>query len=82
MMKITAAARTAISSVRIPLAGVRGRAAAVWDGAAWSRWLRGAAACWPGRVALLVRSWRYFVQKRDWLAQAVAGSLAGRPRCR
>jgi len=39
----------------------------------------GAAACWSCRVALLVRSWRYFLHKRYRLAQAVAGSLAGRP---
>jgi hypothetical protein len=48
-------------------------------GAALRRWLRAAAACWPCRAALLVRSWRYFLQKRDRLAQAVAGSLTVGP---
>jgi hypothetical protein len=30
-------------------------------------------------VALLVRSWRYFLQKRDRLAQAATGSLQAGP---
>ena len=46
-----------------------------------NRWLRGAAACRSCRMAL-VRSCRYFLEGRGRLAQAVAGSLAGRPRCR
>jgi hypothetical protein len=52
------------------------------DRAARDQPAEGAAACWSCRVALLVRSWRYFLQKRDRLAQAVAGSPAGWPRCR
>jgi hypothetical protein len=84
MMKITATARTAkpaISSVRIPLAGsAAGRLRYGMGGAEPLAEGSGSVLAVPcgatGPVMALLRS------KADWLAQAVAGSLAGRPRCR
>jgi hypothetical protein len=66
-MKITATARAA-KPVISPVGSRWSGSAAVRAGAGPEPLAEGAAACWLCRAALPVRSWRYFLHKRDRIA--------------